>query len=514
MAGRASSNLHSALEVAGLRPKRTPLRRVALSSVILVALVAFPVGCTSQDADVKRSRDLLIPPGEPVAFAPSAPLSLETAIHLTVERNEQLRIEGERYVQALAAVQRATASLLPTLDLVGAFNFHEGNASVGGGNSTAPQTSFDFGPAAQYTLMTGMSDFANVEALELTAEGRRWLALDLRESLLLESARAYYTTQGAEQLVDVLESSLRVQAERLRDVKARQTVGMARPLDVSQVEAQYSRTQAALLDAKRIARNARTALAFATNADIAESELTDGLELPAEPPALEPTLAQAAATRQDLKAQEERVRAARREVDAAIGQYAPTVRVNLDYFVVRETPPSERDFAGLLEVSIPVFSAGRIEADVRLAWSAFRESLLNLSLARRQVRSDVTRAIEDVRADAERVREFERLVGVAGEALRQAEGAYGAGLGTNLERMVAQDQLLAAQLALATELAQQKVAYLALLRAVGSLSDGTLHLPPTPPPPERGPLPTSPFITLPEVVPAQAALPASAGSRS
>ena len=448
------------------------------------------VGCaTDQERDVAlyreaTGRDVVATHGPHTS---SDPLSLADALALTIARNERLEIAGERLIQALAEIQRRSASLLPTLDVAAVLTGHDGDGS-------ARTTTFDAGPVAQYDLLTGMSDFSDVEAASRDAEVERWLVLDLREAILLETGRAYYTALTADRLIEVLHSSAALQEERLHDARARNEVGLARPLDVAQIEAQLSRTRATLLQAEQAAHDARTALSNLTGASVGERSLTDGWMAPRRPDA-EDLLAIAAARRVDLRAAEESVRAARLRVDAEIGRYAPTVSVNLEYFLTRQSVPDEREWLAVLSINVPVFSAGRIEADVRAAWSRFRESLLTLSLTRRTIAADVDAASARVRSTAARVAEFRRLVELAGETLRQAEGSYSAGLGTNLERLVAQDALLAAQLELAQVEAEEKITSLALLRAIGTLGEGTLGFPP---PPERpsDPLPTSPFIDV------------------
>jgi hypothetical protein len=62
--------------------------------------------------------------------------------------------------------------------------------------------------------------------------------------------------------------------------------------------------------------------------------------------------------------------------------------------------------------------------------------------------------------------------------MRQADAAYSAGLGTNLERLIAQDQLLSAQLALTEKQFGHIVDYLRLMRSVGMLDMRLNPLPP------------------------------------
>lgn len=465
---------------------------------LVLVLAAALSGCAVDQArEVKAYRDVLaLEPGPPV-HAPGAPLSLEGAIRLTNACNEQLAIRGEDYLQALIDRQRAAASLMPTLDFFSIYTFRD-RGSTGSGSAQSGTSLLDGGLRGQYTLLTGLSDFRRLKATEATADQQRWLLLDLRESLLLETARAYYNVLRAERLVRVFASSAAVQEERLRDIRARQEVGFARPLDVAQIEAQASQTRVQLLDARNAVINARSALALLTGAEVAASELIDGFVLPSEIPAFDDLLWLARNHRQDLIAGEAAAAAARSGVNAEIGRYYPSVSLNLDYFLFRDTSPTDRDWTGLLSLNLPLFAAGRIDADVRAAWSVFRQEVLAYRLTGRQIRSDVETAHSDLAAAGARLEELIRQVQAAEEALRQAEASYGAGLGTNLERVAAQDQLLSAQVALASEEFNQKVAFLAALRAAGVLTqDVTGAAVPPPPPPEQRKAPESPFIGVP-----------------
>jgi outer membrane protein TolC len=469
---------------------------------LAIAASVLAACATDQAADVRAYRDLVDLPSAPPALEADQPVSLEQAIALANAHNERLSIEGERYVQALAARQRSASGLMPTVDLVGSLILRENTGSGsgndnGGGSSQSSNALFDSGFNAQYTLLTGMSDFATVRAGDATIDQRRWLVLDLRETLLLETARAYYAVLRAERLVEVLNSSMVVQDERLRDIRGRQSVGFARPLDVAQIEAQASQTRVAVLDAQNEVARARAALILLTGAELGEAALTDGFDPPADPPSVADLEALASAHRQDLRAAVAAAESARAEVDAEIGRYFPTITVNLDYFLTRETVPTDRDWTSLLTVNVPVFTAGRIAADVRAAWSRFRETVLNHSLTRRTIRRDVETAHADLVASRLRVVELERQVSAATEALRQAEAAFAAGLGTNLERIAAQDAQLSAELRMASERFVLKVAYLAALRAAGVLTPGVTGLAIPPAPTDVRPVPESPFVVIP-----------------
>lgn len=471
------------------------------------AMGALLSGCAvDQAAEVGEYREIL-KLGPAPRYVEGEPLSLADAARLTNDVNERLSIEGEAYVQALNNRRRSASSLMPTLDFFGNLTVRDRSSGSGSGgdgdnsgSSNAKTTLFDGGIGGQYSLFTGLTDFRRVDSATLTIEQRHWLLLDLRETLLLETVRAYYNVLLAERLVNVFEFSLSVQEERLRDIAGRQAAGFARPLDVAQIEAQLSETRVALLDARNAARTARSSLSFLTGVDVETAVLSDGFTPADEIPSRERLRAAAWETRQDLASTKANAAAIRAIVDAQIGRYYPTVTVNFDYFLTRDTVPTDRDWTGLLTINLPLFTAGRIDADVRDAWSQFRQAVLAHSLTRRQIQRDVDIAHADLTATRARVEETKQQLRAADEALRQAEASYKAGLGTNLERISAQDQLLTAQVRLAREEFNAKIAYLVGMRVVGKLVTAmtgeeilTENLPPVREAPE------SPFITLPKL---------------
>ncbi len=450
--------------------------RALTPTLCAVLTVLMPACATDQGRDVEEYRTVSDPPGPLPRHARGEALSLVDALRMTAAHNEQLAAQGERYVQALADRQQAAAALKPTFDIFAETSLLENTGSRG-----VVQT--DLGMSTQYRFLTGLGDSRNIDAAEARARSERWLILDLRETLLLQTARAYYAAILAERLTAVLESSVRAQLDRLDDARARNAVGFARPLDVAQIEAQVSRTRTGLISAESQSREARANLGLLANADVAESVLTDGFDPPADDRPLQDLLAIAQRHRQDIISARNNAAAARALVEAAIGQYAPGITLNLDYFLAQIPDDSAANVAGLIQLRVPLFSAGRIEADIRAAWSVFRERVLDYRLRMREVQRDVETAVLQLGAARARVDELRTQVRVARETLELAEASYQAGLGTNLERTSAQDQLLTAELDATIEEFNTRTGTLTLLRACGLLSGETIQtaLPPTSP---------------------------------
>ena len=100
--------------------------------------------------------------------------------------------------------------------------------------------------------------------------------------------------------------------------------------------------------------------------------------------------------------------------------------------------------------------------------------------------------------------ELETQVAVARQALALAEASYQAGLGTNLERIRAQDELLLAELDAASEAFDTKIASLALRRACGLLAADRIGAPWPQIPPDQLEPARSPFLDRPAEDPSAA----------
>jgi len=200
-------------------------RRVALS---LLACLLVAVGCAvDQKKEVETYRKVVdIPTTAPATdFTSGQPLTLRRALLLTNAANERLSIEGETYLQSIIDRRRAAAAFLPTVNLAPTYTFRDtGSGSNDNANtsSTARKEIFDVPVEGTINVFNGFSDVARLKSTKLTIEQRRALLLDFQEQLLLDVARVYYQVLRAEESVRVLENSLQVQDERLRDVRGRQ----------------------------------------------------------------------------------------------------------------------------------------------------------------------------------------------------------------------------------------------------------------------------------------------------
>src|SRR5947209_6604904 len=116
----------------GTHMNRQPALRSSLLLVPIMIITAL--GCIDQRKEVALYRKVLDGPHKPQVpdFTHGQPLTLEAALILANQNQEQLAINGEDYVQAIIAKDRAYAAFLPTISLAPTYSWSN-KPTVGGG---------------------------------------------------------------------------------------------------------------------------------------------------------------------------------------------------------------------------------------------------------------------------------------------------------------------------------------------------------------------------------------------
>lgn len=460
-----------------------------LSSILYLLFSIFPGGCTF-DKDPAKYRAILDGknPTTFPAYQPDAPLTLLHALQIANADNEAIGISGENFIQALAQKMHDAGTFLPTLTFAPAYTLSKGGSSAftfTGGSAGSPFVlgtsskgiSHDFSVPLDAGITGSLSNVSTLEAAGQTADQRALLLLDERETILLQVVQSYYTCLTDERQVVVYENSVKFRAEKVRDQEARLKLGAVRPLDVATSQSDLASIRVSLTQARTAAINARSALARLMGVNQVRGDLVDTFVPPGEVPGPDRWQTDAAKQRQDLLAAARNTEASRLKVEGAIREYFPSVSINFSYFLYND-PASPQVWTNALTGSFPIFSALAIEADVRSAWSVYRQAGLAESQTRRQVRDDVNEGYQNLQNSREKIEELKVEVSAAQLAADLAEKTYQLGSLSNIDRLTQQDNLLTAQLNLVTEQFNEKSNYLNLLRVSGMLGTVLKKTPP------------------------------------
>lgn len=455
----------------------------------LLSLLLTLTGCPTQHQEIQSYRTVVdagLP--RPNSYQPGQPLSLERAMALANEDNEQIGLQGENYVQAMIAKSRAVSQFLPTIAFSPDFTIEQApgaNTTTAGANIT-PQVAASSGGfvirgdtwqrfEAPVTGTENLSfvSYPNLQSTEQTIVQQRQLLIDTQATLLLSVAQTYYQVLLSEEQVRVLENSLQLQQARLADANSRFSNHLALALEVSQTQSQVAATESSLTQARSDVRNGRHMLAFLIGAQEIDGPLIDQIVVPDNLPRVDDFRRYAAEHRNDLLGAEAAVRAAKYAVDAATAQYYPSLTIDVAGFLYRQYYSDASKWDAILIANLPIFSAGIIEADVRNAWSKLRQAALYQAELLRQIDRDVQVAYDDLTTAQQELISLADEVKAASDSLNQSQQLLKNELAIPLDVLTSQNTLLSAQLSYTNEQISRTIFYLDLLRITGQLDPHT-----------------------------------------
>ena len=242
--------------------------------------------------------------------------------------------------------------------------------------------------------------------------------------------------------------------------------------DVAQAEAQQQQAAAALAAAEAQLEASRASYRAAVGE--APGTLAQPDSLPGCPRSLEAAMAQAVsdnpALAQDLRLAD----ASEADIDTARSGRLPTVGVQGSFGTIGPAAPLrprtyQTQATAMLTFTQPLISGGLIDSQVRQAEAKHEADRQTADMAARQATAAVATAWSAAEAGARQIAANTGQVKAAETALRGNQLEYGYGLRTTLDVLIADENLRAAQVALAQSRHDTIVAQAALLAATGRL---------------------------------------------
>lgn len=374
-------------------------------------------------------------------------MSLEDALALAIENSETITLAKAGVQRADANVRLTESQRLPQINgsasyqrtLLSQFEGLSAPGGDSGGESPdidfsqfgfgAPNT-WNLGVSFNWQLFNGGRAEAQVRAAQAQLEAAEAQLATADAQTRLEVTQAYFDAQLAAELVHISQLSLENSEETLRLTQLRAEVGTQAEFDVLQA---------------RVARDNQRPLLIQreSSRDLAFERLRTLLDLPSNEPLRLTTPVTSAQPREitpqnieriPVQQASERLNAAREQVDAAKAQRWPSISVNSQYGLVaysREFLPSLNSFRDNWTIgaalSIPIYTGGRIPAEIDLARAGVLEAQAQLDQTVEAARLDLESALAELRraqaqweATASTIAQAERAYDIA--RLRYREG--------------------------------------------------------------------------------------------
>lgn len=458
----------------------------------MMACALFLGGCTvgpnykRPNTDVPASYRTL-PPAEPVVTpAASSTQSLgdqkwwevfqdeqlQKLIRAALQQNYDARVAATRVLEAQAQLGITRANQYPNVKVVGnGLNLH--NPAQGpfpsygytAGEITAT-ASWDLDFWGKYRRAT--------EAARANLLATGWAQKEVNATLVANVAAAYFQLRELDLELDISQKALASRKESLDLTKTLEEHGINSILDVRQAEQLVYTADAEITDLnRRIAQQENLLnVLLGNNPGPVQPRGKDLVDQP-HPPAVPAGLPSALLERRpDIRQSEETLAAANAQIGVARAAYFPDIALtgtagfqSASLTSLFSGPSGLWTFAG--NVTQPIFNAGQIRSNVRLAQAQQQEAVLTYQQAIQGAFRDVSDALIAYQQNQQFRAQEELLANSAQDAAQLSNKRYEAGTTNYLEVLTNQTNYLSSELGLAQARLNELLSLVQIYKSLG-----------------------------------------------
>jgi outer membrane protein TolC len=384
-----------------------------------------------------------------------------------------------------AAAQRAESrsSLLPQINGSLSENAAKVDLAAEGFSAGTFGNAFGFafpttvGPFHYYDLHGSLQqdalDFTAIHNLRSARQAEDAAGLnakDAREQVVLAVAGTYLQLLATSALLEEQQVEVQYAEASYKQAQAQADAGNKAPIDATRSLAEFQIEKQRLSSENGDFLKQKNALARLIGLPLGVA-ITLSEKLPATTPAapeLDAAIRTAFAQRQDLRSAEAQLRAAEEARRAAGAERLPSASISGTYGLQGTNPDGGNNvFQASATVSVPIFSGGRIHADVAQADAVVAQRRAELSDQRGAVELDVRNAYIDLQVATEQVVTTESNRKLALQTLQQSQDRFAVGVADSVEVVSSEQSLASADHDYVSSRFSQSVARITLARAIG-----------------------------------------------
>jgi len=446
-----------------------------------MAVVLLSLGASAQAQQAQQSQPALPQQPQPVQA-----LTLDQAVQIALQRNPDLQ---KQVLTELSSEQDrviARGAILPRLDFnasVSRTRVGPGDVVVNNGLSIPGQplafiNQYNGSITLQQLIFDGGKWWNNIAASGLASDASRALVDEQRLQIGYLVEQRFYELVRAQRQLAVFADAARRSRDQADFTQRLFDGGRATQADVYAARANRDNDEITRLGQERTVELARSDLAVAVGVDPTEPlnvvEPQGMMAEPAQPPPPRDAVDVALSRRPSLKAAALTVESNRKLSSAAAGAYWPQISLLGQY---------SRGVTNAAQITSALGSNSQLTGAVNLTWNLFDGLITkanvdkadiqvaisqnDLESGRRNVASDVQKAVAQLAAARAQARVAREGLGTAQEGLRLARTRQEVGVGNQLEVRDAELKLTQAQLSVVGSLVDGREAEAALRRAQG-----------------------------------------------
>jgi outer membrane protein len=377
-------------------------------------------------------------------------LTLDQAVALALKQNTTAQIAVIQAAEAVQDKNVARASLLPQANLDASDSIRRTNLEANLGvripgfpQHVGPIQVFQAGPSFSAPVFD-LTLWRRYQAERLLANVAKANSLSTREQVILLVVSQYIGTLRDVATVQAATSRVEL-AQALYDQAADlQKEGVGTGIDTLRANVELQNEKQRLLEAETNRETSLYALSRLLNLDPRQTiELSDSLSYFDTPqPEVNGSIEQALSERQEWKALNDQIKAARAQKRQAWDSRLPALRADGDWaYQGTRLNNGIPTYNYELALSMPLFTGGRIRAETTRADLEIRRLQQQQDDLRNQIGLDVKTALINLKSAKNEVEVANLGVQLSKEEVDQARDRFRAGVANNIEVIQAQDSL-------------------------------------------------------------------------
>jgi multidrug efflux system outer membrane protein len=396
---------------------------------------------------------------------------LQQLIRTALEQNYDVRVAAARILQAQSQVTIARAPIFPTVDgsVTGPYNAYTG--------SERPLPDSTFQPQAGFAVAWELDFWGRFRRATEAAQAELLASDDGRyavmATLVAEVGRAYLTLRALDVTLEISRRTVASRTESLELVQARLEGGVAGILDVRQAETLLYTATKTIPEFERQIEQQENFINVLLGQNPGPVERGPPLDVQIAAPSLPPGLPSELLTRRpDIRAAEQKLVAANAQIGVAKSLLYPQVTISGFAGAGSSTIGGSNFgpygvFSALPAITLPLFNAGRLRANVDFNEAVAQEAALRYQQTLLQALREVSDALIDIRKRREFRQQQQLLVKALVEASEVANLRYEGGVSSYLEVLDTERQLFDAKFQLVEAVRDESVSVIQLYKALG-----------------------------------------------
>jgi multidrug efflux system outer membrane protein len=396
---------------------------------------------------------------------------LEKLIRTALMQNYDLRVAAARILQAQSQVTIARSPIFPTVDgsVTGPYNAYTGSERPSPDTTFQPQAGFGVAWELDFWGKFRRSTEA-AQAQLLASEDGRYTVM---ATLITDVGQAYLTLRALDLTLEISNRTVVSRKKSLDLVQARLDGGVAGILDLRQAETLLYTATKSIPETQRLIEQQENFINILLGQNPGPIARGRPLDQQIAAPTLPPGLPTELLTRRpDIRAAEQQLVAANAQIGVAKSLLYPQVTLSGFAGAGSSTISGSNFgpygvFSALPAITLPLFNAGRLRANVD-----YNEALaLEAALLYQQTLQQAFREVSDALVDVRKRREFREqqvlLVNALDDASQVATLRYEGGVASYLEVLDTERQLFDAERDLVQARRDESASVIRLYKALG-----------------------------------------------